>query len=186
MQIDRKLNLVIPIDGENGTLWVHSQPIPSDVFKRYFMLMGKAFASIWTEGLQVVSGPRLAAMIIRNMAEQMGLADEVERGLLAEIWRLSNVLILSENGWEPVTLEQAKSRKLIALDDLEEVEGAICFFILASALHRKKDLPQTLNSMRLWGAQPTSLSLTEFKDSLPISTPYEDFGTKTTQSSIPS
>ena len=72
MEINRKLNLVVPIERESGEVYVHSMPIGRQVFERYFLVISKAFASIFQEGLNFYSGPRIAAMMIRQVATEGG------------------------------------------------------------------------------------------------------------------
>ncbi len=195
--LDRRLNLVIPVDTDAGTVHVHSMPLHKDVFDRYFLVMSKAFALIFKEGLSVIAGPRVAARLIRAAAEQLGVWEDgeapdgtvilgVKNGLMQEIWRLSNVLAPTEaGGWAPMPLADAVKRQIIDEDDADEVEGVICFFILISAMHKRRDVGAHLDSLQLWQARPTSLTLTEYLNSLPTSTTEDDITSKGNPSSIP-
>ena len=176
MKIDSKLNLVTEVETENGSIFVHSTPISREVFEKYFLTISKTFASIISEGLSFISGPRVAAMLLKKIATEQGAwdgRDGVEAGLMAEIRRLSNVIMPSSTGWQTVPFQDAISRQLLDQDDIAEVEGLICFFICASAMSRKTEIKGVLERMRLWGSSITLLNSTAFAASLPISTETE-------------
>jgi len=66
-------------------------------------------------------------------------------------------------------LGDAQKRGIFSADDWDEIEGAIVFFISASAIHRRRELQIVMGGMEsLWGALLTSLNVTEYKDSLRI------------------
>jgi len=182
MRIDRRLNLIIPVEREGVDLYVHSMPISREVFERYFLPLTRTYANMYHEGLSVVAGPRVAAMLLRKIAKESGeLAgpEGVEEGLIDEIKRLSNVVIHTGKGWEIVPLQQAFSvYHYIDEEEMSEVENALVFFTLASAIFRRKDRPTVFNGMRLlWGTDTTSLSCVEYVRSLPILT-EADLSTK--------
>ena len=59
IKIDRKLNLIVPIDDLNGkTYYVHVMPISREVFEQNFMFLGRAYSAMFEE-LGMV-GPRFA------------------------------------------------------------------------------------------------------------------------------
>lgn len=189
MKIDQRLNLVIPVgheeerpDPKDATkkvrefipdLYVHSTPISAETFEANFLLVSKTFSAIYGEGLGSVAGPRVAAMMLRRVAKATG--DEASAvALMAEIRRLSNVLAPTPAGWDTVPLEQAVSQGTLSKEDASEVENAIVFFTVASAMHRRQDLKEAMDgAASLWGAQTTSSSFTAFRDSLPRSTAPE-------------
>jgi hypothetical protein len=174
MRIDSKLNLVVEVETEEGnTIYVHSTPISREVFEKFFLIIGKTFSSLISEGLSFVSGPRVAAMMLKKIATDQGVWDGlngVEMGLMAEIRRLSNVIMPSERGWQTFPLQDAIDKKMISQSDLDEVEGLICFFICVSAMSRRTELLPILEKMRLWGSQVTSLNCMAFVGSLPTLT----------------
>lgn len=189
MRINRKLNLVIPVDTDNGTIYVHSTPISREVFEKYFLVISKTFAMIYRQGLEVVAGPRVAAMLLKTVATDLGVwegVEGVENGLVAEMRRLTNIVIPKDGkGWDTMGLQDAIDRDLLDEDDVSEVEGAVTFFTCASSMHRKTELPAILAGMTsLWDAQTTSSSFTEYRDFLATST--EAKPTTTTTSSVPS
>ena len=192
MKIDRKLNLVIPIDRDDGSrIYVHSTPISLAVFEAHYLVMAKTFAAIYNEGLGVTAGPRVAAMTMKKIAENLGVwAGEggVESSLVNEMKRLTNVLAPGANGWETLPYGEAVKRGIIDEDEASEVENALAFFTIAYRLHRKTEREAILNgASRLWGGEISSLGFTEFKASLPTSTPTVNTGASQmeTASSVP-
>lgn len=191
MEISRKLNLVIPIEGDDGNIvaYVHSAPISREVFETYFLPVSKTFSAIYAEGLGSVAGPRVAAMMLKRIATDLGQWDGpagVERGLVAEIRRLTNVLAPGDRGWETLPYDEAMKRGILSSDDAAEVDNAVTFFTVASAMHRRSELRPILDGAgRLWGAQTSSLNSTEFAASLPISKPDANSGEKMVVSSVP-
>ncbi len=171
MQIDKRLNLVCPIERETGTIYVHSQPIGREVFKRHFLVIARTFASIYGNGLNVMAGPQVAALMLEKVAADMGQSEDVENGLMAEIRRLSNVVMAGPNGWETLPYQDAIKRGLFSSDEIEETEGTIVFFIVASCMHKKSELPAILVTMtEWWGLQTSLLDCTGFAKSLTTST----------------
>ena len=192
MKIDRKLNLVVPIDRDDGSrIYVHSTPISLAVFEAHYLVMAKTFAAIYNEGLGVTAGPRVAAMTMKKIAENLGVwtgESGVENSLVNEMKRLTNVLAPSTNGWETLPYGEAVKRSVIDEDEASEVENCLCFFTVAYRLHRKTEREAILNgASRLWGGEISSLGFTEFKASLPTSTPTVNTGASpmATASSVP-
>lgn len=175
MRLDKKLNLVIPVDRDDGSrVFVHSTPVSYTLFDLYWEPVGKTFAEIYGGGYNVVAGPRIAAKMLRKVSTEMRMWDTkggVQQGLLAEVHRLTMVLVPGEKGWQQIPFDQAVSSKLLEPQEIDEVEGAVCFFTVASLTHRKADLPSVMEgAAKIWDAQIVSLSSTEFMNSLPIST----------------
>lgn len=190
MKIDRKLNLVLPLEDEGKTLYVHAMPISRQVFERYFKVISKTFNEIYTGGHGVISGPRVAAMLLKSNAETMGEWDGeagVERGLMAEIRRLTNVVALTDQGWQSVPYEVARKEGMLDDDTASEVENVIVFFIVASSVHLKAELPAILKTLSgLWNVRVESSNCTDFASSLETLTEIENTGAKVARSSIPS
>ena len=176
VSIDRRLNLVIPIEQGESTLYAYSMPIGREVFEKYFRTFSKTFAALYAEG-GALTGPRLAAMYLRSVAEDAGNwegENGVEAGLMAEILRLTTVVMPDGGVWKSVQYADAKARKLLSEDDLSEVENAIVFFTLVSHMHKRSEQMAHLSIMSTyWGAQITSSNLSEFRSSLPTLTATE-------------
>ena len=190
MKIDRKLNLVIPISDGDTSIYVHAVPLSREVFEKYFLVLSKTFTFIYTQGLNVVSGPRVAALTLRKIAEADGVWDGeagVERGLMGEIKRLTNVICMTDQGWRPLPFEMAVKQGKLDSEIASEVENVIVFFMVASAVHLRTELPEIYSLLGgLCHALVTSLACTEYGASLPTSTPAENTGAKATRLSIPS
>lgn len=181
MKIDRNLNLVIPVDISPGVKYfVHSTPVAYEIFESYFEVMGKAFTQLFAGGFGAVSAPKLAKMMVKKIAENMGTWKDdprngfigVENGLFNEIRRLTNVIMPTEKGWTTLPFDDAIRTNKFIEEDLREIENAITFFILASAVQQKNQLRPFLEVfVGLWGAQLESSNCTEFATSLQTSTP---------------
>ena len=101
--------------------------------------------------------------------------------------RLSNVIAPGGQGWAAMPLHVAVAQGLLDEADVDEVENAIAFFILASAMHKKKDAKIVLTeAAKLWSAQITSLNSTAFAASLPMLMPTVSSGEKVPPSRIAS
>jgi len=197
MRVDRRLNIVVPVETAEGEVFVHSTPISSDAFRRYYLLIAKTFAKIYNQGLGALAGPRVAAHLLRDAAiEQAGpLADEEAReaagreaeGLLAEIRRLSNVAAPTREGWATIPYQEAIDRGAISKEDADDVENILVFFIVASAMQRGEEL-DTVRKMtgQLYDARFTSQNYTAWVASLPTSTATDNSDSRPTPSSIPS
>lgn len=204
MRIARDLNLVLPVDTDSGTVYVHSTPISYEVFEKYFLVLTKTFSAIYQEGLNTIGGPKAAALLLKRIAMQT-MGDErgtnawegpdgVENGLMNEIRRLTNVvmpvgslsavpdsdpLVMAPGGWETISFYDVINKKLLSRQDIAEVEGVVCFFIVSSACHQRKILPSFLDAMAsLLDARIVSLSVSEYAHSLPTSIADESSGVR--------
>lgn len=190
MKIDKKLNLVVPVETENGSIFVHSMPISREIFDKYVFIISKTLSVLYDEGLTVFAGPRVAATMLKNIAVERGIweGDEgVEKGLMNEIRRLTNIVSVGDQGWVTSQFYDAAKSGVIDAETIAEVEGNIVFFTCVSLMHKRKEVPELLQGMNeIWGTQNTSLNCTEWANSLPTSTAEESSGEKVTASSIPS
>lgn len=188
MRIDRRLNLVIPIERDDGSvIYAHSTPISSEVFDVYHRPIARTFAQLYADGLGLVGGGRIADKYLRDIAKEMGMWDDnsqtktagVERGLIGEIRRLTNIMAPGERGWELLPVEDARKKDLISAQEAQEVDAAAVFFSVASAMHRKSSLKDLVDvALQLLDARTESLSCTEFLSSLPTSTEAASTGAK--------
>lgn len=184
MRIDNKLNLVLEIPDDRGTLYVHSTPISLDVFNQFYMVLGRTFSTIYSKGLHLTA-PRIAHLVLKQIAEDEGQLEAVNNGLMNEIIRLSNVLIPGEAGYVSATLSDCLSRKIVTAEEFEEIKGMLVFFSCVSSVAKKELIEPTMTQLTgLWGGQLTSYNSTAFKDSLQIST-EEKVSAILTTSSIP-
>ena len=188
MRLNEKLHLVVPIYDENDdpNSYVHSAPLSREVFESHFLLISKTFTAIHAEGLGEIAGPRVASLIMRKVAERMRNMESYQ-ALMNEIRRLTNVLTREGGRWAMIPFQDAMDRKAIPAGDLAEVENAIVFFMLLSAMQQRRMLAHFLTgAAELWGAQISSLDCTAFAASLPISTATANTGASPTPvSSVP-
>jgi len=182
VKVNRKLNLVLSVETEDhGEVHVHSTPISRETFEDNFLVISRAFTQVYTNGLGPVTGPRVAALLLRQEAEKMEIWERTRQSLMSEIYRLTNVIIAGDNGWETMPFDIARKRGLLDDAAASEVENCIVYFTCASSIHLKEELKVALEGLRtLWGAQTTSLNVTEYMNSLPISTQEENIGEKQT------
>jgi hypothetical protein len=179
IKLNRKLNLVLDVDVDVGKIYVHSVPISREVFEENFLVISRAFTAVYTNGLGPVTGPRVAALLVKQEAITLGVWDKTRQSLMAEIHRLTTVIAPGDNGWETIPFDIARKRGIIDEDVASEVENSLVYFTCASSIHLKTEMGIALEGLStLWGALTTSLNATEFMRSLPISTPEETIGEK--------
>jgi len=177
VKLNRKLNIVVNIETEAGSVHVHSTPIGREVFEDNFLVISRAFTQIYTNGLGPVTGPRVAALMVRQEALTMGVWEKTQQSLMAEIYRLTNVIAPSDSGWEQMPFDVARKRGILNADEAAEVENCIVYFTCASSIHLKAEMEVAWEGLRtLWGAQTISSNVTEFMSSLPILTPVGTTG----------
>ncbi len=186
MKISKDLRLVIPVETEQGHAYVHAQAVSREVYERYCPVVLRAFTQIMKHAGDITGAPKVAATYIRRAAEQMGIKDDVESGLMAEITRLANVAVLGASGWEMVSLDDVHKKGMIDDDDWSEVENTLAFFTLGFFMVKKIERELILTEVAgIWGGRITSSSFTEFKDSLPTSTATGSSGESPAASSPP-
>ena len=177
IKINRKLNLVMNVETQDGNVVVHSTPISRQVFEDNFLVISRAFTAVYTNGLGPVTGPRVAALLLKDEAKKLGVWERTQQSLMNEIYRLTNVLATGENGWEQYPYSVAKQRGVLNEDEAAEVENCLVYFTCASSIHLRAELAVAMEGLStLWGAQTTSLNVTAFMSSLQISTPEETTG----------
>jgi hypothetical protein len=181
VKINRKLNIVFDVETDRGIAHVHSVPISRAVFEDHFMVISRTFSAFYTNGFGPLVGPRIAKLMLLREAGTLGEEERVKSTFLPEIERLTTVLIPGERKWESLPLGVAHSRKIIDDDTLNEVEGCLVYFTLASAMNLKAELTVTLEALRqFWNGATTSLSAMEYMNSLPTLTPDVTTGEKPT------
>jgi hypothetical protein len=179
--INRRLNLVSKIESGRGTLHVFAVPVARSVFDDNFMIMCRAYAEIYRNSLGVIAGPKAAARLIKQEANNLG---ESAKGdlLLEEIRRMTNVLLPAINGgggYSMIDYGVAIRQGLIGEDDVDDIEAALCFFTLASRVGPHFQLDAILEGLRLfWRAETTLSTLTEYMRSLPTSMTGDATGPK--------
>ncbi|EGC7302746.1 hypothetical protein LXS12_004695 [Escherichia coli] len=169
MKIAKNLNLIIPVRTEKGNGWVHATPISKEVFKEHFFILSKAFAALFSEGLGVVAGPRVAFLMLEKISCDSGIWEGdkgVRNTLVNEIIRLANLVYPVEGkGYDTIPLDMALEREII---DLDEVAGELVFFTCVSSINSPEQAKGTMDVVNgIWSTQCSSLNLTEWIASLP-------------------
>lgn len=168
MKISRNLNLIIPVRTEKGNGWLHATPISKEVFKEHFFILSKTFSAIFSEGLGVVAGPRIAFLMLERISRDSN-AWEGDKGvrntLVNEVIRLANLVYPVEGkGYDTIPLDMALEREII---DLDEVAGELIFFTCVSSINSPEQAKGTMDVVNgIWSTQCSSLNLTEWIASL--------------------
>jgi hypothetical protein len=178
MKIDKALNLIVPVYGDDEQTvrcYVHSTPVSRETFEKYFLIVSQTFSQIFNQGLGAAAGPAVAMLLLKKIAEvdkSWDGPEGVQAGLVEEMRRLTSVVAPGEDGaWRPIPLNIAVDRKLLTPDDQAEVENAIVFFIVVSAMLRRAARREMLETaVGYWGARTSSSTCAEFTASLGTST----------------
>ena len=187
IELKKNLNLVIPVDGVEGTTYVHSTPVSVQVFEDNFLVLSKTFANMFANGLGAIAGPRVAFLMLKQTAQDMGVWDKVNREFIQEMVRLSNVAVPSSEGYKQLPLHTAIQKELVGEDDVRDIMGQLSFFTLVWLMNKPNQVEPIMSVVGgLWESQITSLNFTEFVNSLQISTEEENTGVMGTTSSLPS
>ncbi|WP_426472576.1 hypothetical protein [Escherichia marmotae] len=169
MKIAKNLNLIIPVRTEKGNGWIHATPISKEVFKEHFFILGKTFSAMFSDGLGVVAGPRIAFLMLEKISCDSGIWEGdkgVRNTLVNEIIRLANLVYPVEGkGYDTIPLDMALEREII---DLDEVAGELIFFTCVSSINSPEQAKGTMDVVNgIWSTQCSSLNLTEWIASLP-------------------
>ncbi|ELS8109972.1 TPA: hypothetical protein ACYQQX_004270 [Escherichia coli] len=178
MKISRNLNLIIPVRTEKGNGWIHATPISKEVFKEHFFILSKTFSAIFSEGLGVVAGPRIACLMLERISSDMNIWDGekgVRNTLVNEIIRLANLVYPVEGkGYDTIPLDMALERGIVEFDD---VAGELVFFTCVSSINTPEQTEQMMLAVSgMWNSRTSSLSLTEWIASLPTLKPVASSG----------
>ena len=188
MKISRNLNLIIPVRTEKGNGWIHATPISKEVFKEHFFILSKTFSAIFSEGLGVVAGPRIACLMLERISSYMNIWDGekgVRNTLVNEIIRLANLVYPVEGkGYDTIPLDMALERGIVEFDD---VAGELVFFTCVSSINTPEQTEQMMLAVSgMWNSRTSSLSLTDWIASLPTLKPAASSGATANTSSVTS
>ena len=169
MKIARNLNLIITVRTEKGNGWIHATPISKEVFKEHFFILSKTFSAIFSEGLGVVAGPRIAFLMLERISRDSNIWEGdkgVRNTLVNEVIRLANLVYPVEGkGYDTIPLDMALEREII---DLDEVAGELIFFTCVSSINSPEQAKGTMDVVNgVWSTQCSLLNLTEWIASLP-------------------
>lgn len=180
MQITDSLNLAIPFgDG----LTAYHTPIARAVYEMHYSVINATKAALSRKGIhyQMGSGPRIANLVLKDE----GIKDAAERdivdgqgrpldertpALLAEIKRLTTVLVPGLNGYENLPIDVAISQGKIDEEDWSEIEAAIVFFTCHVMPAKKSNRASiAAATASVLNGSITSSAPMEFSASLPTS-----------------
>jgi len=173
--INEALNLVLPVRDDGAiTIYAYHTPISREVFEANYRLLAATKAALSDKGVmyQMDSGPRIAALALKDEGRSGEEDDNAALSLLAELKRLTMILCPAADGWKMLPVDGAIAQGLIDADDWGEVESAIVFFTCLYALSRKATRKKGAEAMAsLLSGSITSSSALDFAASLPTSTP---------------
>ncbi|EGK0217978.1 hypothetical protein IOJ95_001353 [Salmonella enterica] len=173
VKIDKKLNFVSTITRDDGSMvYLHVVPFPYEVVEQNCVLLGNLFNNFFTL-VGTVGAPRVAAMMLRNIIKSRQENGDIAPGaptIIDDIQRLTTV-IWNDNGvWKTSPLDAAFKNNLITPDEYREIEGEIVFFMVSSAIQKANLVEGTMGyALKMYSGQLVSLSITEYRDSLPKS-----------------
>lgn len=184
VKLNDALNLVVPVRDD---LKAFHTPISREVFEANYRLLAGTRAHLVGEGIyyQMQSGPRIAAMILRDKArkdaENWGEIDpagkpseQAAMALFAEIKRLTTILAPTANGWEAIPVDAAIQQNRLDQEEWDEVLSQIVFFTCHYALGKKAERMGIAESTAsIMEASITQSPLSEYASSLPKLTPAE-------------
>jgi len=187
VKIDANLNLVIPIERDGKTAFIHSTPISRYAFESHFRLLATTYADMFGRGGGYANvAPRVATLTLREvggrLAAEAGDVDEEGRpkgdggadALLAEIKRQSIVAASFSDGWQMMPVDAALKREVLDEDDWREAEAALVFFTCLCWMTPRKNAAQAVRLMAsAIGLSTAALPPSEWMNSLPKSTPEE-------------
>lgn len=193
MKLNRRLHLVLTVEQDDGSkIVVHTAPISRAVYTANYDLIISTAVELYGANWAPGTGMRVASLRMGEIAlrKDGGLEakDRTYRdmydGLINEIWRLTNFLVLDpKTGWQTLPLQQAINSKFVDEDALEEIKNAVCFFTVASWFHNGPERQALYEQMPNFGATTTSLDCTAYRNTLPMSNKDASSGATATASS---
>ena len=179
ISINRRLNLVVPIERDAGTIYLHATPISFEVFKPFDLVLSKACQGL----LEMDLGPMVAMSMLERVATASREWENVQSRLMPEIERLTMVIVPGE---APIPYNVAVSRDLLDAEDIREGMGAVVFFTLVSlACKRSQVAAKLADAGKTFDFATISSNSTEFSASLRTSTPAATSGETATESQHP-
>lgn len=189
LTIDRKLNLVMPIDRGDSKIYVHAMPISTQVFEKYYLVLAKTFSAFAENGIIVTSAPSVAKLVLKQVSEETfretgdnwwngddGVGGRV--GLIEEIIRLCNVI----DGDTVRPLKDLMTSGLIDEDTASDLISLLIFFTVASRVPPKGDRERLIRGMAsIYRLQALYLSAMDFLNSLKTSTSVDSTGKETVE-----
>ena len=177
MKIDRKLNLAFSVDTDIGTCYVHSKPMPIEVFQANYKVLAATLADT-TMDFRIA--PAICRLSLLDKAKAMGpdVEEKVRNDLFAELHNLTRVSIVNDGGARVETsLFECVKKGLIDVELINEIESQLIFFMLILYLPPRGDRASYLAATSsYWNWQLTALNSTDWIKSLSMSTTAESIG----------
>ncbi len=171
MKLDRKLNLVLDLELSDGRpAQVHSVPVDDNVCEAHYLFIAVVMTRLYNKlGPNPAACSRVCYHMMKDIIAEGNEYKGAEKSFLQEIWRLTNVAIPGERGWETVPFYEciANPDRYMSQADVREVQNYICFFTAASWLHPRKEREGMYDFLTEYGARTTSSNSTEHISSLP-------------------
>lgn len=200
MRIDKALNFVIPIlrgEGDEPTLYVHAVPISLEVFEAHYLVLSKTWATLIGNGLDPRTAPSVAELALRDVAKSTPRGPGVtwwegpdgvggERGLLAELRRLSSAIVPTDDGWRPTPLDSAIASGEVTKGEERELMNLLAFFTVASHVPASEDRARLIRGeASMYDSLLTPLDSMNYAASLKTSTPADNTGRRSRPLSQP-
>ncbi len=174
MKINDQLNIVIPI---SDNLQLFSAPVSEQVFEANYRLLGDTQAQLFGKGMQkaLLTGPMTAALALadvgRKLSAEEGTDDDFgASAFLAEIKRLTTVLLPGKQGWEMSPVAAAIQANVLDEADWKEAEALLVFFTCAYFLQPRRERAKSLELIvETLGCSTTSRNCGDYADSLQTS-----------------
>jgi len=185
MKIDEKYRLVIPIgrdtDG-SAVLNVYSTPISKEVFEANYRILSATHVAMMNSGIAraAMVAPRTARLRLmdegrREAAEQGETGDSGGSALLAEIKRLTLILVHNASGWDMLPVDAAIAQGHLDAEDWQEVESSLVFFMCSFYMAPRRDRKVIAEVMaEILRGSITSSEPMEYVASSQKSTPTKD------------
>ena len=170
-KISRDLKLVVPIEGEDGSVsYVHAVPLSEAAYGANWQIIMRAWSTMMNNSASPDAAVRAAPYALRDAAVALygeGRAEEKRTALINEVMRGATFISASPDGFRPAPYYNAVKNGAISSDDARDVEGVLVFFILVSANLEPKRRAVFLNGLKYFvDASVVSLSSTEYVNSL--------------------
>jgi hypothetical protein len=147
MQITDSLNLALPVgDG----LTAYHVPISRAIYETHYSVINAVKAALSRKGIhyQMGSGPRIANLVLKDEGEKDAaernsfdakgnVIDDRTPALLAELKRLTTILVPGTNGYDVLPVDVAISQGKIDDEDWNELEANLVFFTCHAMTTRK-------------------------------------------------
>lgn len=169
MKIDRALNLVVMTESEDGApVYVHATPLSKDIFREHFVILARLYGEFFTSGIGLMSSARTAYLLLEKIcreSQQWEGKDGAKNTLVTHIINGATAIYAEEGkGWISLPLSEAISRDVV--DPYEVLDELVFFTCVCGMTKRNQTSDMVKGVAQVWGAQPTSLSYTDYMSSL--------------------